>query len=81
MNGKGENGVGGTRAQSGEMAPYEEEHWRVWGRRRTAARPDGKPGDAGVVGPAVPACGWVTGPGLEWGSGSLKSEGEGQSGP
>lgn len=81
MSGKGGSGVGGMRAQSGEMAPYEQEHWRVWGRRQTAAQPDGKPGDAGAVGAAVPVCGWVTGPALEWGSGSLESEGGGQSGP
>lgn len=81
MNGRGGNGSGGTRAQSGEMAPYEREHWRVWGRRQTAAQLDGKPVDAAAVGPAVPACGWVMGPALEWGSDSLESEGEGQSGP
>lgn len=53
----------------------------MWGRRQTAARLDGRPVDAAAVGLAVPACGWVMGPALEWGSDSLESDGEGLSGP
>lgn len=77
----GANGAGGMRAQSGEMTPYELEHWTAWGRRQNAARLDGKPVDVGAVGAAVPGCEWAMVSGLEWGGDSLKSEGVGQNGP
>lgn len=80
--GREESGAGEKKGPSEVTAPSGLGHWRVWGRRQSADQPGGSQAVAGAVGLAAQGREWARrAAGLEWGSGSPKSEGEEQTGP